>query len=150
MERDGHDRVDFAGPSRCLLGHHRAERGAELASAVVLEALNRVGNGTAVLEDGAGAGYTFEEDGAGSAEGRSAFRRFVATGAATGGDQIEEALKEISHTTVSVHCDRGCGRTGTDANTDSDTGTVPALVVVRLPPQYRKRAIDLLGQEQPR
>jgi hypothetical protein len=92
MERHRHDGIDFARPVLRVVDHHRAERSAELTVAIVLETLNRIGNGAAVLEDRAGAGYRFEEDGAGGAEDRRAVSRLVTACAAQRGEQGEEAF----------------------------------------------------------
>jgi hypothetical protein len=108
MEGHGDDSVDFARPAFSVLQHQRGEHRAKLTAAIVLEALNRIGDGATVLEDGAVAGKRFEEDGAGSTEGRSAVSQLFAASTASGGDETEEAFEEIVHGTVSVHCDRGC------------------------------------------
>ena len=55
MQRNGNDPVDTSRPNSRLLGHPQTEHAAEVATPLVLEAPNGIGNGPAVFEHGADA-----------------------------------------------------------------------------------------------
>jgi hypothetical protein len=108
VQRHRHDRVDLALPATRVVGHDRPKHGTELTSAVVLEALDRVRDGSAILVNGAWVGDLVAERKTCGAKDDGALARFIAAGATRRCDQTQKPMKKIAHMGVSVSRDRSC------------------------------------------
>ena len=82
MKRDWDDCVETIRNASCMRDHERTQHRPELASTIVLEALNRVGDRTSVLKDGGKIGGGLDEGRTGIAENRDTIRELVAPRAA--------------------------------------------------------------------
>jgi len=96
MKRNRYDRIDFPDAVLHLDPHESTENEAEIAPASVLEALNRIGHGPAILVDGAGVFRLLEKRRAPIAKGCT-IGALVAPSAAPGRKQLEDAIEDRTH-----------------------------------------------------
>ena len=97
MKRNRHDGINLPSPSDCVRRHERAERRSKLAPASVFEALNGVGDGTAVLEHGARQSGALGGRGARAAERDRLVDRLVTSGATQRSQQADESVEDLTH-----------------------------------------------------
>lgn len=134
MKRYRNDGVDPLGYACCLLGEPSPKRTGELGAVFELEALNRVGHGTLVLEDRASIGRAVDQRRARSAEARL-LDRVVAGGASFGRQQLDHRFCPPTHdSTSAAPCER--------------FAESQALVIVGFATLNGERAVDLLREDE--
>jgi len=100
VEWHGNHGVDLAMPLGRDLSHQSTESHAEVAAASVLEAVDRVSDGPAILEDGARRPSGLDEELACITEDRSAL--LFAANAPQRCEQLDETLHYAAHSAVSA------------------------------------------------
>jgi hypothetical protein len=126
----GDDSVDFSPEGFGSACEEPSEGGTELAAAFVFEVVDRVGDGAAVRENGAGSRRALEEGVAGGAE--RGVRGGLATEAAWGGEEVKQ-IGERLHYRLSGFEGAGCWW-GTDVLGGFAAATVGRLFTAAPPP----------------